>query len=448
MNISKKIITSFNSPNTLLVISKYPYKDVARSYHGVANYTKETLTTIARNKQQKIVVLVQKEYGRKIEYDAEKKILIVPAFGDGLKIYAELWNWMCTFHKIQKVIVHSEYYTSGKAWQMATSPFFLLSMKLLGKNVAYFAHNVLDNFSFIATHLGKKRNDPAIKFFETVVPAYYKLLAFSVNQLVALDAAVVKRLSKFISHDRISLAPIWVYPQAPKAGQRKYWRKKLNIRNNELVLMSYGFVTHYKGSDWLVNTVNELTRKNEFLNVKLIIAGGQAPSQQGTAHYQQFYNKIARTAASNPRIILTGFLPEKEVSRYFSVADVVILPYRGMLGSSATWASALTHQKPYLVSEEIASYLHAEDVHEAMVESNTTRSDLVFKRNKRSFESVVRALKDTTLLRKLATHSQHLAQLRSPELRITKDYASIYNPETETNLVKRSLAFIKSVSSL
>ena len=92
MKLTKRLINKFNQPNTILVLSKWPYKNEAKSYHGVAVYTKETLSTVAKKTSQKFVVLVQAEFDREIHLSSNGNILIIPAFYPGIKLYPQILN--------------------------------------------------------------------------------------------------------------------------------------------------------------------------------------------------------------------------------------------------------------------------------------------------------------------------------------------------------------------
>jgi hypothetical protein len=88
--LTKTLLARFNQPDTVMVISKYPYQDIAKSHHGVADYTQHTLTEVAKKTGQKFVVLVAQEYNREIEVVCEHNILLVPAFSESLQTYNQL----------------------------------------------------------------------------------------------------------------------------------------------------------------------------------------------------------------------------------------------------------------------------------------------------------------------------------------------------------------------
>lgn len=435
MKLTERLLARFNQPDTILVLSKYPFKDIAASYHGVAVYTQETLTAVALKTGQKFVVFVQQEYGRDIELHAGDKILVVPVFTDGVKMYGQLTKAIQLFNQIQTIQIHSEFYTSGKLWQMSTAVLFFAALKLMGKHLTYIAHNVMDDFDFLAKHLHKSRSDWRIKLLETLTPWYYKALGSSVSRILTLDMSVMTALKRHLSAEKLVNVPLWVQPQKALVKTKK---------PNELTLLVYGFVTPYKGVDWLVEQVVQFNQKNKLQKLKLIIAGGKAPSQQGKPDYETFYKNIANFAAQHAEIVLTGFIPTPRVKQYFAEADVVILPYRGILGSSASLAAGLAHGKPCVMSSDLLPYLASDDVQLALQETGVTAKQLIFKRTPQSFRALVQRLQSETELVQLAKFAKKLATLRSPATRLSIERDLIYSPQAGQNSLQWLYGFAKA----
>lgn len=445
MKLSKSLINRFNRPSTLLVISKYPYREVGASYHGVAVYTQETLSTISAETGQKFVVLVQSEYGRKPELVANGKVLVIPCFDDSLRMFRQLVAMIQRFDQISSLHIHSEFYTSGNPVQMAAAIPFYAALKAQGKHLSYVAHNVVADFSFMAAHLGKKKTDFKLKLFETLVPWYYRTLNLVLDRFIALDESIKERLSAYVPTRKIVVSPIWVYPQKISGQLRKTWRSKLGYKQDDLVLMVFGFMTRYKGVDWLTDAVARLQQEAGFKHVKLLLAGGPAPSQQGKKHYDRFYAELEKYAQDHDGISLTGFLPNSDLKGHFAAADVVILPYRGILGASASWASAMTYGKPFLLSEEMTPYLEASDAAQALEKHGLTTQAGVLKRNIACLRKSITALTDIQKRARLTRLSRSLAAARTPQARMSIDVPQLYTPQlAETSLQwKRAIPFAR-----
>lgn len=427
MKLTSQLLDRFNQRDTVLIISKYPVKGASASHHGVATYTSHALKAITRQTKTKFVVLVENTFATKPYLDGSN-ILVIPTFNVGYWYPTELLRMVCLFPKIQVIHLHSEFITSGKPLQMALLMPLLFGLRLLGKKTFYTAHNVIDNFDFIASHLGKNRQDWTLQLLQKVMPLYYWTLAHLVNTVIVLDSSVQQRLSKYVSEKKLYLSPHWVHPHSVSSAFRRYWRKQMEYNKADFVIVCFGFMTKYKGVDWLFEAVEHAHRHIKDKNIKLILAGGRAPSQIGKKHYEQFYNQFAEKIAQSPHSILTGFIPENEISRYFAVADLVVLPYRGILGASGSWAQALAYQKPFLLSQELMPYTSSSDFLTAA--QGISIADVVFRRNKHQFTQMLKyIIAKPKYVEKLTDLSCNLAQARSAKQRIAVELAELYTPQ-------------------
>ncbi len=426
MGLSKKLLKQFNKPDTILFLSKYPFEDIAPSYHGVATYTEHLITEITRYTKRKCIVLVEAEYDRPVQVLQKGQVLIVPAFTQNILMFHELLTTIQQFTAIQDLHVHSEFFTSGKIIPMALCIPFFTALRLMGKKINYTAHNVITDFSFMARHLGHTQTSNVLKIMELGLPFYYKFLSMSVHKLIALDESIVQRLSQHAPQEKIMLSPHWVFAQKPSLALRNKWRKKLGYTKKDLVITCFGFMTRYKGIDWLLPTMTHLQKTNEFKYVKLLFAGGKAPSQEGKAHYETFYADFAKKCATQKGVHLTGFIAEEDIAGYMAASDLVILPYRGVLGASGSWAHALAHGKPTLLSTELAVYLQSDDAQAAMIQSKVLPHELIFTRNKQAFIKKLLQCTDPKFLKKLTRFSQQLATSRTAERQLPSELLTIY----------------------
>ncbi len=433
MKLSKQIISRFNSPDTILVLSKYPYQNIAHSYHGVAKYTQQTVGTVARSTKQRFVVLVQQEYDRKPQLLERGRVLVLPVFSASPKMYLQISQALRLFNKAKHLHIHSEFYTSGNMLQMAAALPFYLALRSAGYFLSYFAHNVITNFGFLARHLGRSQTGKTMQALTKLLPWYYRVLGMCLDQIICLDDSMRQRLSPYVAQQKLVVSPLWVYPKNLKG--RRYWRARMGFKPNDLVLVCFGFMTRYKGVDWLVNAVRDIAADQlGDAELHLILAGGKAPSQTGKTHYEQFYRSLSQAAVHSKNIRLTGFIPDAELSRYFAVADMAVLPYRGILGASASWGEGIAYGVPFILSKDLGAYLQSGDIQELLAKHAISTDKLVFKRNKRSFVEHLRLLGKVSVRRKIAALAKDLAVQRSPEVRLQEELTTIYtsNPLRNT----------------
>ena len=119
--------------------------------------------------------------------------------------------------------------------------------------------------------------------------------------------------------------------------------------------MSFGYLSHYKGTDLLVKAFHKPLKING-KKVKLILAGGESPTQGQKYHYQHFYKNLYQSISDNENIIHTGFVPQEKIKHVFSSSDLVIFPYRAFMSASGPISLALSFNKPIIVSNQLENY--------------------------------------------------------------------------------------------
>lgn len=427
------LIKDFNRKDTILVISKYPYKNIGESFHGVAVYTKDTLETIAKKTKQKFVVLVEEKYGRPFELKADGSILVLPSFKQHpVKVFKQLYETVNAFDQIKNIQLHSEFYNSGDLLQMSLLLPFLYILRLQGKIVSFIAHNVVHDFSFLSNHLGKNNNSWKLNLLSKFIPWYYQFLSFGVEQLITLDESIRERLGSYLwQKDKIKATSIWLKNKRISKVDRISARRKLALEQDDLVITVFGFMSRYKGVDLLLQ--NFLRFKKEFpqSKFKLLLAGGMAPSQKNQKHYLDFYKNLENLAAKHEDITLSGFIEEKDLRSYMALTDVVLLPYRGILGASASWATVLSYGKACFFSKALEPYFMATDVQLTLKSIEANKEDLLFNTNYQSFKKLLLSLtKNESRLEIAKKFSSTLRMLRDENVCVFRDFPPLYFPRS------------------
>ena len=136
---------------------------------------------------------------------------------------------------------------------------------------------------------------------------------------------------------------IIVTPQPPGLGfgdpiDKDVAKRRLGLSGNTLLF--FGLIRRYKGLPTLLEAMPLVLRK---LDCTLLIAGEFYDGKE------RCLNLIERLGlASNVRII-DRFVPDKEVSLYFSAADLVVLPYDSAT-QSAIVPIAYTFERPVVAT--------------------------------------------------------------------------------------------------
>lgn len=447
----KKILKEFNKPDTILVVSGWPVKDkLGERNHGMAWYTKETAEKLALNYKRRVVVLAENGRGEKVEQYARGKIVVLRVFGDkGVSLYPVILTWLARFSQVKKVYVHSEFGATFGLKHFILLPAFLALIRMSGREIVYFAHNVIDDIRTIAGQVNVPVVPGLTWGLNQILKVYYWSIANLVAQIVVLEESIGERLGKVVNTGKLAVAPLVIEPKRRMA--KVFAKKQLGYRPKDVVVVYFGFVSWYKGADWLVKAFSKLARKPQFRSMELLIAGGPAYSLKDRAHYQDFYQEVSDVIASDSRMKLSGFVPEDKIALYMSAADVVVLPYRGLMGASGTLAQALGYGTPVLVSTEMVGVFGSQGLTQALEKSGLALKDVSFGLNQRSFERVMIRAKKKYYLGKLAWFVRIYRSFRSAEKLAAFEYEYVYRQgssgvdvvEHKGRMYDRSLAAIR-----
>lgn len=121
---------------------------------------------------------------------------------------------------------------------------------------------------------------------------------------------------------------------------RKTAREQLGI-GNEPLLLYFGLIRKYKGISVLLDALPQVVKA---IGAKTIIAG---ESYEGKDVYR---GKIESLGLTSDIILADRFIPDEEVSLYFSAADVVVLPYLSATQSGIV-PIALYYDLPCIVTD-------------------------------------------------------------------------------------------------
>lgn len=111
------------------------------------------------------------------------------------------------------------------------------------------------------------------------------------------------------------------------ADQNTLWeregaRRSLGLRDDEVVILFFGFIREYKGLDTLIEAV---ARMREGQRVRLLVVGKPYP---WPTWEETPYAPLAAQAGMEKRLLpVTEYVALADVARYFLAADIVALPY-------------------------------------------------------------------------------------------------------------------------
>jgi glycosyltransferase involved in cell wall biosynthesis len=132
------------------------------------------------------------------------------------------------------------------------------------------------------------------------------------------------------AQDLLSIIPDAKYEQAvhPTYNAFKFEnmtkghaRSLLDISLDEQVLLFFGFVREYKGLKYLIEALPEIEKSCPA--VKLLIVGDFGGEETKRGYESLIEAKDVRTHVS----IYDGYIPDREIEKFFAASDLVVLPY-------------------------------------------------------------------------------------------------------------------------
>ena len=123
-------------------------------------------------------------------------------------------------------------------------------------------------------------------------------------------------------------------------GKKNSARKKLGLESENIILY-FGIIREYKGFDILLRAIAELKDKKTDFH---LLAAGECYNNR--TEYTELINKLDIT---NHITWHDRYIPDEDVSIYFSAADIVALPYRSA-SQSGIAQIAYSYDLPVIVT--------------------------------------------------------------------------------------------------
>lgn len=411
----------------LLIISSYPGKGETHgpSIVGVASYAKNTVKAISqvyKNEKLKVTVLAEKveNEGSYHEKGVEVKRIWKR---NSLSIFPTLIKEVFTNHKkTDHILVEFEHAMFGDLLYVAPLPIFLLALKLLGKNVSVVFHQVVNDTRDLSGHINVNSNGFYPIFLNVLIHIFYTIILFLSTRVIVFEKTLKDKLDKYGASKKVIVIPHGVEKRLEKMGKREA-KRTLGIRDNDFVILAFGYLAWYKGTDWLVAEISKMKSLRSFSNIKLVLAGGPNPNHVGKPYYDKYISSIERVCKEN-NVMLTGFVPEDEISTYYMASDLIVFPYRAMMSSSGPLSIAYTYEKPFIVSSALKDLLKSEDI-EKSLNKFKIKKEKVFFANTEDFAATVKKIqKDDNYRKKLTKLSSDMGKRRNWE-EIGKRYLEV-----------------------
>ena len=205
-------------------------------------------------------------------------------------------------------------------------------------------------FGTIARIARSNKHTTVICIFDNVIPhekrpgdkALTKYFTNSIDGAIVMSQTVLQDLKYFREKIPVKLSPHPLFDNYGKPASRSEALSRLNLDPEYSYLLFFGFIRAYKGLDILIEAFSDERLRNRKL--KLIIAG---EFYEDDAPYRAL---IKKHNLENEIIFFDHFIPDNEVTLFFSAADIVVQPYKTATQSGVTQI-AFHFEKPMLVTD-------------------------------------------------------------------------------------------------
>jgi glycosyltransferase involved in cell wall biosynthesis len=245
---------------------------------------------------------------------------------DGLNIYRKInsinpLNWIKAGNEIKKLNADIVVFCY---WIPFMAPCFGVMAGIIQRNnkstVVGVIHNMLPH---------EKRNGDVLLSRYFVKSCHYFI---TMTEKVDYDLHQIKETAISI------LIPHPLYDGYGNAVSKTEAAAYLKLDPEKKYILFFGLIRKYKGLDILLHAMADSS-----IDVNLIIAGEFYEDRK-------YYDDLIQSLNIYNRVIIhSAFIPDSEVRYYFSVSDLVVLPYRNAT-QSGVGAIALYFDKPMIVS--------------------------------------------------------------------------------------------------
>lgn len=212
-------------------------------------------------------------------------------------------------------------------WLPFMGPALGTILRQIKKNKFIRTISILDN---VIPHEKRPGDIPFTKYFLKPVDAF-----------VSMSREVLGDLRKFEPLKPAVYAPHPVYDNYGDPLPKALARQHLGLPDYGKYILFFGFIRKYKGLDLLLEAMADPRIRHS--GIRLIVAG----EYYGDREYYE--NMIDRLELQGSLALYTDFIPNTEVSKYFSAADCVVQPYRTATQSGISQI-AYHFEKPMIVT--------------------------------------------------------------------------------------------------
>jgi glycosyltransferase involved in cell wall biosynthesis len=291
----------------VLIGPVYPYRG------GIAHYTTMLYRALQEREHQVLLISFKRQYPQRFfPGSSDKDPSRQPLRVEESKYWIDSLNpftWLATFWRIRRYspdMVILQWWTTF--WAPVWFVLGWMQRLFLRRQLLVLCHNVLPH--------EPRRWDPLLA-----------RMALSLGTRFIVQSREERdRLLGLVPDAKVTVVPHPVYDMfAGDRVPREEARRRLGLPLDQPVMLFFGMVREYKGLEDILAALPKLQASLERLT--LVVAGEFWDDKR------PYLELIDRLGVGEWVIIEDRYIPNEEVSFYFSAADVLIAPYRKITGS-------------------------------------------------------------------------------------------------------------------
>jgi glycosyltransferase involved in cell wall biosynthesis len=215
----------------------------------------------------------------------------------------------------------------------------LLHYKLMGKKVAFTAHNV--------NTAARDNHDSA--FNRSTLRAQYHLVDHIFVHTQKMKRELIDSFN--VNEANVTVIPYGINNAVPDTALTSTEAKeRLGLSGDDKAVLFFGAIAPYKGLDLLVSAFEKLLTTDQ--SYKLIIAGKPKPGAGD--YFKSLQTRLSSEALRNRVLQRIEFIPDADTETYFKAADVAAMPYTEIFQSGILFL-ALSFGTP-VVATDVGSF--------------------------------------------------------------------------------------------
>ncbi len=176
------------------------------------------------------------------------------------------------------------------------------------------------------------------RFFDKPFTHYF---LNSCHGFLAMSREVQQQAKELQPNKKVAYVPHPMYDMFGPKQDKAVAKRDIGLQPEMNYLLFFGFIRKYKGLQLLLNSFHRFNPKQ--YNVKLIVAG------EFYEDASPYLTQIKQLGLEDWVELRTDFIPNAEVGKYFSAADMVVQTYTSATQSGVTQI-AYYYDKPMLVT--------------------------------------------------------------------------------------------------